>query len=168
LHHYQTQSPTGFNQEKQQTANHSIVQYTAAAKSSALDPTAKAMDSLLKVFEKDAKLAVILRAPSLTPTDQKAIVAELEKHTGGSPNEVVKNFLSTLAQNNRLGALEGVCEKFAQLMGAHRGEVELVVTSATPLDQKVLKQLEAAISKSKYVQQGQKLKLVSKVSFSGL
>jgi F-type H+-transporting ATPase subunit O len=69
-----------------------------------------------------------------------------------------------LAANNRLGALEGVCEKFGQLMGAHRGEVELVVTSATPLDQKVLKQLEAAISKSKYVSQGQKLKVVSKVS----
>jgi F-type H+-transporting ATPase subunit O len=29
-----------------------------------------------------------------------------------------------------LGVLEGVVEKFAQLMGAHRGEVELVVTSA--------------------------------------
>jgi F-type H+-transporting ATPase subunit O len=42
----------------------------------------------------------------------------------------VKNFLETLAANNRLGALEGVVEKFAQLISAQRGEVELVVTSA--------------------------------------
>jgi F-type H+-transporting ATPase subunit O len=42
----------------------------------------------------------------------------------------VKNFLTTLAENNRLGALEGVCEKFGQLMSAHKGEVELIVTSA--------------------------------------
>jgi F-type H+-transporting ATPase subunit O len=43
----------------------------------------------------------------------------------------VKNFLATLAENNRLGVLEGVVEKFGVLMGAQRGEVELTVTSAT-------------------------------------
>jgi F-type H+-transporting ATPase subunit O len=42
----------------------------------------------------------------------------------------VKNFLQTLADNNRLGALAGVVEKFSILMGAARGEVELTVTSA--------------------------------------
>ncbi len=43
---------------------------------------------------------------------------------------IVKNFLATLAENNRLGVLEGVVDKFAVLMSAHKGEVELVVTSA--------------------------------------
>jgi F-type H+-transporting ATPase subunit O len=57
-------------------------------------------------------------------------VDELQKHAGGG-GEVVKNFLTTLAENNRLGVLEGVCLKFAELMSAHKGEVELVVTSAT-------------------------------------
>jgi F-type H+-transporting ATPase subunit O len=59
------------------------------------------------------------------------VVAELAKAIGSQDKEgVVKNFLTTLAENNRLGALEGVVEKFAVLMGAHRGEVELIVTSA--------------------------------------
>jgi F0F1-type ATP synthase delta subunit len=49
---------------------------------------------------------------------------------GADKDNVVKNFLLTLADNNRLSALEGVCENFATLMGAHRGEVELRVTSA--------------------------------------
>lgn len=58
-------------------------------------------------------------------------MAELEKHTGGADKSgTVKNFLSTLAANNRLGLLEGVCEKYAELMSAAKGEIELRVTSA--------------------------------------
>ena len=78
-------------------------------------------------------------------------------------NDTIKNFLSTLAENNRLSALEGVCEKFGTLMSAARGEVEMTITSATPLDQKVVKQLEQTVSKSQYVGQGKKLKVVPKV-----
>lgn len=56
---------------------------------------------------------------------------ELQKHLGGADKDgVVKNLLTTLAENNRLGALKGIVEKFGVLMGAHRGEVELTVTSA--------------------------------------
>jgi F-type H+-transporting ATPase subunit O len=75
----------------------------------------------------------------------------------------VQNFLATLAENNRLGVLEGVTAKFAELVSASRGEVELVITSASPLDGKVVKQLENAVGKSQYVGQGKKLKVVSKV-----
>lgn len=76
----------------------------------------------------------------------------------------VQNFLDTLAENNRLGQLEGVCEKFGVLMSASRGEVEMTITSAQPLDQKVVRQLEQAVGKSRYVGQGKKLKVVPKVS----
>ncbi|EON68000.1 ATP synthase F1, delta subunit [Coniosporium apollinis CBS 100218] len=139
--------------------------YTAAAKSSALDPTARALDTLNNVFKKDAKLQAVLSAPTLTVDDKKQIVAELQKHIGGADKgDVVKNFLATLAENNRLSILQSVCEKFAVLMGAQRGEVELTVTSAAPLDNKVLRQLENAISKSQYVGQGKKLKVVPKVN----
>jgi len=77
---------------------------------------------------------------------------------------VVKNFLSLLAEHNRLGALEPVCENFGKIMSAYRGEVELIVTSAAPLDNKIIKQLETTISKSSYVKQNQKLKVVPKVN----
>jgi F-type H+-transporting ATPase subunit O len=64
-------------------------------------------------------------------SDKQQIVAELQKHLGGQDKEgIVKNLLETLAANNRLGALEGVVAKFAQLISANRGEIELVVTSA--------------------------------------
>ena len=83
------------------------------------------------MFQKDAKLTDILHAPSLTVSDKQQIVQELQKHIGSADKDgIVKNFLSTLAENNRLGVLQGVVEKFGVLMGAHRGEVELTVTSA--------------------------------------
>ena len=67
----------------------------------------------------------------MTEKDKKDIVAELEKHTGGADKGgTVKNFLLTLAENNRLGLLEGVCEKYGTLMSAYKGEMELVITSA--------------------------------------
>ncbi|CAI9632186.1 unnamed protein product [Alternaria burnsii] len=139
--------------------------YTAAAKTNALDPTAKSLQALQGVFQKDAKLSQILHAPSLSVSDKQQIVQELQKHIGSADKDgIVKNFLSTLAENNRLGVLQGVVEKFGVLMGAHRGEVELTVTSAAPLDNKTISRLENAIKNSQYVQNGQTLKVVPKVN----
>ncbi|KAF2460512.1 ATP synthase delta subunit-domain-containing protein [Lineolata rhizophorae] len=139
--------------------------YTAAAKSSALDNTAKALETMAGVFKKDTKLASVLGAPTLSADDKKSLVGELQKQiSGADKGDIVKNFLATLAENNRLGVLADVCEKFAVLMSAHKGEVELTITSAAPLDNKVLRQLETAVGKSQYVGQGKKLKVVPKVN----
>ncbi|MCJ1472213.1 ATP synthase F0 subcomplex subunit OSCP atp5 [Lambiella insularis] len=138
--------------------------YTAAAKTLALDSTSRSLATLSDVFKKDPKLPVILTAPTLSPGDKSQIIQELQRHTGGQDKgDVVKNFLKTLADNNRLGLLEGICEKFAILMGAARGEVDLTVTSAANLDDKTLKRLETAVAKSEY-SQGKKLKVIPKVN----
>ena len=111
-----------------------LIKYTAASKTSALDNTSRALSSLSEVLRKDAKLPTVLSAPSLTPEDKSQIIQELQKHTGGADKDnTVKNFLQTLADNNRLGILEGVCEKFTLLMGAAKGELEMIVTSAAVL-----------------------------------
>lgn len=145
---------------------HFTAQYTAASKSSTLDPTARALDTLHKSFTSDPKLPQILSAPTLTDSDKSALVSELVKTSGApSSDKTVRNFLDTLADNNRLGVLGGVCEKFAELMSAHRGEVEMTVTSAAPLEQKVVKSLEQTVGRSQYVGQGKKLKVVTKVGF---
>ncbi len=90
------------------------------------------MSALNDVYHKDQKLAEIMTAPTLSNEDKAAIVAELQKHTGGADKgDTVKNFLNTLADYNRLGLLKGVCEKFGELMSAARGEIELTVTSAS-------------------------------------
>ncbi|KAJ4153617.1 hypothetical protein LMH87_010097 [Akanthomyces muscarius] len=137
--------------------------YTAASKSSTLDPTAKALATLGAITDKDAKLNDILAAPTLSSEDKSAIVAELVKQAGGG-GATIKNFLETLAENNRLGLLQGVCHKFNQIMSASKGEVEMTVTSAQPLDSKTLSKLETAVSKSSYVGAGKKLKVTNEVN----
>ncbi|CAF9943239.1 MAG: ATP synthase F0 subcomplex subunit OSCP atp5 [Alectoria fallacina] len=138
--------------------------YTAAVKTSALETTSKSLAALAEVFKKDPKLPVILTAPTLTPGDKSQIIQELQRHMGGQDKgDTVKNFLKTLADNNRLGILEGVCEKFTTLMGAARGEIDLTITSASKLDPKTLQRLETAVSKSEY-SQGKKLKVIPKVN----
>ncbi|KAK0747625.1 ATP synthase delta subunit-domain-containing protein [Apiosordaria backusii] len=137
--------------------------YTAAVKTSSLEPTAKGVAALGNLIAKDPKLVSILEAPTLSAADKSAIVAELQKSAGVS-GETVKNFLATLAENNRLGLLPGVCTKFGELMSAARGEVEMVVTSAQPLDNKTLNRLESAVSKSSYVGEGKKLKVKNQVN----
>ncbi|KAH8178166.1 ATP synthase delta (OSCP) subunit domain-containing protein [Sarocladium implicatum] len=138
--------------------------YTAAVKSSSLDPTARALASLGALVEKDPKLATILSAPTLSAEDKSAIVAELAKQSGAGKDATIKNFLDTLAENNRLSILGGVCQKFGEIMSAARGEVEMTVTSAQPLDNKTLNRLEAAVTKSSYVGQGKKLKVTNDVN----
>ncbi|KAK3397144.1 ATP synthase delta subunit-domain-containing protein [Sordaria brevicollis] len=137
--------------------------YTAAVKTNALEPTAKGITGLGNLLAKDAKLASILETPTLSAADKSAIVAELQKSAGAS-GETVKNFLATLAENNRLGLLPGVVSKFGELMSAARGEVEMVVTSAQPLDNKTLNRLESAVAKSSYVGKDKKLKVTNKVN----
>ncbi|RCI16564.1 hypothetical protein L249_2439 [Ophiocordyceps polyrhachis-furcata BCC 54312] len=141
-----------------------VFTYTAASKSSTLDSTARAMTSLSNTFSKDAKLSQVLATPTLTPKDKEAVVAELAKAIGGTTTPTVKNFLDALAENNRLGLLQAVCGKFADLMAASKGEVQMTVTSAQPLDNKTLSRLETAITKSPYLAQGKRLKVHNQVN----
>ncbi|KAJ5784070.1 uncharacterized protein N7518_009747 [Penicillium psychrosexuale] len=140
--------------------------YTASAKSAALDQTARAIANLGETLKGDKKLVGILSSPMLTDEDKKAIVEELFKVAGADKADkagVVKNFLQTLAEHNRFSSLEGVCEKFATLMGAYHGEIDLHITSAQELDAKTINRLEKAISKSQF-SLGKKLKVITKVN----
>lgn len=138
--------------------------YTASAKTSSLDSIAKSLSQLGEVFKKDPKLTTILNAPTLSVSDKQQIIKELQTVAGGADkNDVLKNFLATLAENNRLGLLEGVIEKFETLISAHKGEIELSITSAQELDNKAIQRIEKAVSKSEF-SQGKKLKVVTKVN----
>ncbi|KAI7454212.1 OSCP-domain-containing protein [Hortaea werneckii] len=138
--------------------------YTASAKQESLNDVSKGLENLYNTFKTDKQLQAIMSAPTLSASDKSQVVQELQKTMAVQDKDnTIKNFLQTLAENNRLSVLEGVCEKFSTLISAARGEVEMTITSAAPLDNKMVKQLETAVSKSQYVGQGQKLKVVPKV-----
>ncbi|RPB03564.1 F1 complex, OSCP/delta subunit of ATPase [Choiromyces venosus 120613-1] len=136
--------------------------YTASAKTQTLERTEKSLQTLKTLLQKDPKLETIISSPTLNAGDKSQIIAEITKPIAS--DKVVKNLLQVLAENNRLGLLRGVIDKYATLMGAHKGEVEAVITSAAQLDSKIVSRLEATISKSQYVGAGKKLKIVPKVN----
>ncbi|KAK9240984.1 OSCP/delta subunit of ATPase [Lipomyces kononenkoae] len=135
--------------------------YTAAAKDSTLDATSKGLTYLKTLIEKDSDIAGILSNPALSASDKKIVVDTLSKSVSAP---TVANLLSVLAENNRLGLLSEIIEKFGTLMSAHNGEVEATITSATPLDSKLLSRIESAVAKSQFVGAGKKLKVSNKVN----
>ena len=53
--------------------------------------------------------------------------------TGGGAAEAtkaVRNLLQVMSENGRLGHLDGVVAAFERIMRAHKGEVDVVVTSS--------------------------------------
>jgi len=92
---------------------------------------------------------------------------QLLTQTGGGSAEAtkaVKNLLEVMSENGRLGMLDGVVSAFEKIMRAHKGEVDVVVTSAQPLDARVLSRLEQSIAKSSLLSRGQKVKMENKVN----
>jgi len=67
-----------------------------------------------------------------------------------------------LAENGRLGRLQGVARSFAEIMSAHRGEIKAVVTTAKQLDAQQLKELSAVLQV--FVKKGNTLQLETKVN----
>lgn len=69
-----------------------------------------------------------------------------------------------MAEHGRLTETERVIEGFLQLMSAHRGEVEVTVTSAAPLDKSTASRLESAIKGSQFASKGKSVKITQKVN----
>jgi len=66
-----------------------------------------------------------------------------------------------LAENGRLNRLDAIINAFKSIMSAYRGEVPCQVTSAKPLDEESLKEVEAAMAG--FLQEGQSLQMTTKV-----
>ena len=105
-------------------------QYTAATRSNNVDVITRSIESLSNLLKRDDKLIAALGSPTLKIAEKKAIAAELRRQIGDRGGETMRNFLDTMAENNRLSQLPEVCHKFLLLTSAAKGEVEVTVTSA--------------------------------------
>lgn len=110
-----------------------------------------------------ARLQTFISNPTLSNKDK---VSGLEQLIGSKSDDITRNLFEVLAENGRLGDAERVIEEFARLMAAHRGEVEVTITSATPLDKSHTSRLESALSSSSIAKSagGQKIKFIHKVN----
>jgi F-type H+-transporting ATPase subunit O len=110
------------------------------------------------------QLTFALDNPTLAPSERSAAIAAVVP-AGSSP--ILTNLLTVLSENGRLSAAPKVFADFASLMSAYRGEVEVVVTSAEPLDSKSMTRLEKSL-RGTALADGKTLKFTNKVNPSVL
>ena len=70
--------------------------------------------------------------PALSHKEKLDVVQLLTQTGGGSAeaSRAVKNLLEVMSENGRLGHWDGVVSAFEKIMRAHKGEVDVIVTSA--------------------------------------
>jgi F-type H+-transporting ATPase subunit O len=92
----------------------------------------KALNAIRKRLDSDAKLAGAVVNPAVSHQEKQDIVQLLSQigGVGGEAGKAVKNLLLVMSENGRLGKWDGVQSAFERLMRAHKGEIDVVVTSA--------------------------------------
>lgn len=131
--------------------------FSAASKTTSIETASTSLKALQEIVAKDAKLSTILSNPALSAQDRNVVVETLSKKV--SLDSSVENFLKVLAENNRLALLGDVATQFNKLTDAYNGLVQATVTTAQPLDSKLFKRVEKALSSSVLVGKGKTLKL---------
>ncbi|KAJ7262282.1 OSCP/delta subunit of ATPase [Mycena haematopus] len=118
----------------------------------------------------DAELNTFIHNPTLSANERNSGLATLySRLEAAAPkkepvSEITKNLLGVLSENGRLAETQGVIEGFNELVAKYRGELTVVVTSATPLPKDVLSRLETALKQSQAGQKAKVLKVTNKVN----
>ncbi|KAI5953175.1 ATP5 [Candida jiufengensis] len=136
--------------------------YSATIQQSDMNQTYNSLKKVEDIIKGDPKLEEALTDPSLTRDDRVSIIKQVNKNL--ELDNTTANFLLVLAENNRLGNFPSIFKKFGMLNDAHNGIIEAKVTSAKPLESKVLKRLQNSIGKSTFVGEGKTLKLTNDVN----
>ncbi|KAG9078924.1 ATP synthase F0 subcomplex subunit OSCP atp5, partial [Ceratobasidium sp. 370] len=78
-------------------------------------------------------------------------------------SSITRNLFEVLSENGRLGETTGVIESFNELLSKHKGELEVVVTSAAPLERSLLSRLETTLKTSQAASQAKTVRVTNKV-----
>ncbi|KAG6856096.1 hypothetical protein H0H87_007432 [Tephrocybe sp. NHM501043] len=147
--------------------------YGAALKQSpqALTKVHTDLTLVSKAIATQPDISSFLSNPTLSASERAtALSAFFTKLDSTAPkkdaiSETTKNLLSVLSENGRLGETQGVIEGFNELVAQYRGELDVIVTSATPLEKAVLSRLETTLKSSQAGQQAKVLKITNKARF---
>ncbi|KAF8629205.1 hypothetical protein AX17_005790 [Amanita inopinata Kibby_2008] len=120
------------------------------------------------------ELNAFVRNPTLSANERSTGLATLFSALEGTGakrdaiSDITKNLLTVLSENGRLGETEGVIEGFNELVAQYKGELTVLVTSASPLPKDILTRLETALKQSEAGQKAKVLKISNKVNPSVL
>ena len=136
--------------------------YVTAVRGDVLDPVETELQQVCGAAEQNPVFADFLKDPSVPKTTRMKAVEEIFGETKFS--DVTKNFLAVLAENGRLSQLQRIFGCYTDLLHAHRGEVQALVTAALELSPAELEDIKNALKG--YLKPGQSLKVQQKVDRS--
>lgn len=129
-----------------------------------LDTVQKELATIGSALKTDEKLSAFVQNPTLSTKDrQNGLEALFAKIGGAKASDITKNLFTVLAENGRLVETPDVVTGFSELVAKYKGELEVVVTSAKPLEKDVLGRLEKALKQSQIAQQSKTVKITNKV-----
>lgn len=130
-----------------------------------LDTVQKELTAIGAAIKSDAQLAGFVANPTLSSNDRQAGLQALFTKAGGAAkvSDITKNLFAVLAENGRLTETPDVVSGFAELVAKYKGELEVTVTSATPLEKDVLARLEKTLKQSQIAQAAKSVKVTNKV-----
>ncbi|KAG8723577.1 ATP synthase F0 subcomplex subunit OSCP atp5 [Ceratobasidium sp. 395] len=114
-------------------------------------------------------LSAFVTDPTVSASDRKngldAIFAAAAPKGSKEPvTPITRNLFEVLSENGRLGETSGVIESYNELLSKHKGELEVVVTSASPLEKNVLTKLESTLKTSQAASQAKSVRVTNKVN----
>ncbi|XP_053607202.1 ATP synthase subunit O, mitochondrial-like [Plodia interpunctella] len=132
--------------------------YSGASQLNQLEDVEKSLRALQKELTKP-KIIDFVETSMISAANKAKLLAEIAK-SAGMPAAAV-NFLTVVAENNRLKKLRRMITMFMAVMVAHRNEALCEVITAKPLDDSARKSLMDALKK--FVKQGKNITLTEKV-----
>jgi F-type H+-transporting ATPase subunit delta len=115
------------------------------------------LDKLAAALAESPDLSALIKNPEVSRADLGKAVAALAKLL--KLDKLTGNFLGVLAQNRRVSQLPAVISAFNTIAAAQRGEVTAQVTSAHPLSETQLAQLQQKLK----AREGRNIKLRASV-----
>nr|WP_174506962.1 F0F1 ATP synthase subunit delta [Acinetobacter sp. Marseille-Q1620] len=114
-----------------------------ASEQGATDSWSQALQ-LLSAAVQDEAFSAYLNRPELTPAEQVDLFSKI---LGDEQTQAVSNFLTLLADNDRLSLLPEISEEYEQLKSQNNNTVDVVIESAFPLTAEQEQTLAKALEK---------------------
>ena len=124
--------------------------FEISLESGVVDTVSSDLKGLRAAIRGSADFRSFLKSPVYDAEDQSRAAAAIAERAGLAP--LTRNFVSLIAKNRRLFALEPMIDAFEAKLAAHRGEVRAEVTSAAPLSddhvRRLRHEIEAMVGKA--------------------
>lgn len=118
----------------------------AAAPRGEADSLGDALDSLVRdVLDADRRVETLFASPAVKKAEKQAAI---DAAFGPNAPELLRNFVSVLNQNNRLGLIRAVNAAYRRIRDERAGRVRVRVTSAVPLTDAQAGRLRDSLARS--------------------